>query len=109
MKALKTDFGLWALFAFVLYLPGWFIPFLHEFPDSPGVSPAGALFMPYGPCIAGYAVLAVLRFAFFTLPAAVAVGWFVQRAFQTIRYNHAIKTDAVRCSEPRRASRNSSQ
>ena len=92
MKADKTDFGLWALFAFVLYLPGWFVPFLHEFPDSPAISPVIALSMPVGPCTAGYAVLAILPLAFFSLPAAVAGGWFVQRAFQTFRYNRANKT-----------------
>ena len=85
MKAVKTDFGAWALFAFVMYLPGWFIPLLHEFPDSPGVSPVGVLLVPYGPCTAGSAILAVVRFAFLSLPIAVALGWLAQRALHALR------------------------
>ena len=90
----KTHFGWWALFTLLLFVPSWFIPVLHEFPDSPGLSPVAVLSARYGPCVAGPAILAVLRFALLSLLSTIILGWFAQYVLRLYRRNQAYTNDA---------------
>ena len=78
----------------MLFLVSWFIPSLHEWPDSPAISPASVLLDGNGgPCNSAAALFAILRFACLSFVGSSFAGWLLQMIIGSVFHDREHTSD----------------
>jgi hypothetical protein len=82
--AVKTNLKLWLALSLVLFVASWFIPFLHDRPESEAVSPAVLVFIQFSACTSGVMAIVLMKFIAISFVASTALGWLMPAILRNV-------------------------